>query len=202
MVRHITTAEKQINLAGKNISYILKINPNAKHLRLAVYVNGELVVTQPRFVSAKVVENFILSQAEWILKKINKSNGSELGLLNRLTRRDYLRDRAAARELISARLKYYNSIYHYDYARLTIRNQKTRWGSCSKQGNLSFNFRLFYLPARLRDYVIVHELCHLKEFNHSAEFWRLVAKTVPNFKNLRKELRSNLNGAEADDTLN
>ncbi len=199
MTRHITTADKEIHLAGKNIKYVLKINPNAKHLRLAVYVNGDLVVTQPRFVSAKVVENFILSQAEWILKKISKAGGKGPGLLNSLTRRDYLRDRAAARVLISSRLEYYNSIYHYDYARITIRNQKTRWGSCSKQGNLSFNFRLFYLSPALQDYVIVHELCHLKEFNHSPAFWRLVAATIPKYQELRKQLHSNLSAADDND---
>jgi len=73
---------------------------------------------------------------------------------------------------------------------VSIRNQKTRWGSCSRQKNLSFSYRLFLLPPRFCDYVIVHELCHLKEMNHSPKFWALVARTFPDYKKLRREMKA------------
>ncbi len=71
-----------------------------------------------------------------------------------------------------------------------IKNHKTRWGSCSELGNLNFNYKLIFLPDAIVDYIVVHEICHLIEFNHSQDFWRLVARTIPNFRELRHELRS------------
>lgn len=73
--------------------------------------------------------------------------------------------------------------------KIFIKNSRTRWGSCSSKGNLNFNYRLSLLPAHLAHYVIVHELCHLREFNHSQRFWDLVALTVPEYKACREELK-------------
>ncbi|MBN2854285.1 M48 family metallopeptidase [Patescibacteria group bacterium] len=102
---------------------------------------------------------------------------------------DFLEHKEKAREIILERLKYFSSLYNFSYGRVSIRNQKTRWGSCSRQGNLNFNYRLFHLSPELRDYVIVHELCHLKEFNHSSNFWNLVSKAIPKHRELRRELK-------------
>lgn len=106
-----------------------------------------------------------------------------------VSRPDFLKNKEKAREIISERLKYFTNLYDFSYGRVSIRNQKTRWGSCSRQGNLNFNYRLVHLRGELRDYVIIHELCHLKEFNHSSKFWGLVAKVIPEYKELRKELK-------------
>ena len=94
-----------------------------------------------------------------------------------------------ARALAHARLEHFNRFYGFTYERVFIRSQKTRWGACSAKGNLGFNFRIAYLPAYLADYVIVHELCHLEQFNHSPAFWELVARTIPDHKARRTELR-------------
>ncbi|WP_165755728.1 M48 family metallopeptidase [Ruminiclostridium hungatei] len=75
--------------------------------------------------------------------------------------------------------------------RITVREQKTRWGSCSSRGNLNFNWKLIMAPLEILDYVVIHELCHMKELNHSADFWAQVQKLCPNYKNLRKWLREN-----------
>jgi len=95
----------------------------------------------------------------------------------------------AARALVHARLGYFNSYYGFTYKKVFIRNTRTRWGTCSALGNLSFNYRIVRLPPDLQDYIVGHELCHLAHLNHSKEFWNLVARALPNWKSLRRELK-------------
>lgn len=102
---------------------------------------------------------------------------------------EYKLYKEAARILVQRRLSELNQVYDYTYGRISIRNQRTRWGSCSRQGNLNFHYKLVLLPPALADYVIVHELCHIKELNHSRRFWELVVRTVPNYKELRKAIQ-------------
>jgi predicted metal-dependent hydrolase len=104
------------------------------------------------------------------------------------TRAEFLALKESARRLVHERIAHFCTIYPFVCNRVSIRNQGTRWGSCSKKGNLNFHYRIALLPEHLRDYVIVHELCHLGEFNHSRNFWDLVARAVPNHKALRAEL--------------
>jgi predicted metal-dependent hydrolase len=92
------------------------------------------------------------------------------------------------RALVTERVSYWSSVYGIPYGKISIRKQKTRWGSCSRAGNLSFNYRLGFLPPQLADYVIVHELCHIRQHNHSPAFWNLVAAAFPNPKALRTQL--------------
>jgi len=96
-----------------------------------------------------------------------------------------------AEEVIHDRLQFFNEHYGLKYNRVTFRNQKTRWGSCSSAKNLNFNWRLIMAPIEVIDYVIVHELCHLRYMNHSAAFWNLVGEQIPQYKALRKWLREN-----------
>lgn len=100
-----------------------------------------------------------------------------------------MKHREAAREFIHARLAYWNQFYGFKYNRVSIKNTKSRWGSCSRKGNLNFNYKLALIPAHLADYVIVHELCHLGEFNHGPKFWKLVEKAMPDYKERRRALK-------------
>lgn len=101
----------------------------------------------------------------------------------------YEEHKEKARELVHARLAYWNQFYGYTYKRVAIRNQRSRWGSCSSKQNLNFNYKLIFLPLELVDYVIVHELCHLKHFNHSAVFWLAIGETVSDYEIRKEELR-------------
>ena len=87
-------------------------------------------------------------------------------------------------------LVHFNQFYNFPIKRVSIKNLTSRWGSCSSKGNLNFNYKIIALPRYLQEYLVVHEMCHLKEFNHSEKFWRLVAHTVPDYKKYRKEIRN------------
>ena len=99
------------------------------------------------------------------------------------------RYRQAARDYFSRRCEYYRQLTGGRYARITIRDQKTRWGSCSSTGTLSFNYRLMFAPPRVLDYVVVHELCHLTQINHSRDIWNLVGRDMPEYKTHRSWLK-------------
>ena len=107
-----------------------------------------------------------------------------------------------AKIYIPKRVKELSKLTGFNYNRVTIRSQKTRWGSCSASGSLSFNYRLLKFSEKVVDYVIVHELCHLKELNHSKRFWKLVEKFCPDYKSLKRELRYLTLGICADLSLN
>jgi predicted metal-dependent hydrolase len=107
----------------------------------------------------------------------------------RRNRRSYAKHKERARALAHARLAYFNAHYGFSWGRVAIKNHTSRWGSCSRKGNLNFSYQIALLPEALADYIIVHELCHLGEFNHSPRFWALVARACPNHKELRRALR-------------
>ena len=105
-------------------------------------------------------------------------------------RPEYLKYKETARLLVKTRIEHYNKLYGFTFNRIAIKNTKSRWGSASKKGNLNFNYKISLLEKQLADYVIVHELCHLGEFNHSKKFWKLVALAVPHYKTLRKSFKN------------
>lgn len=101
----------------------------------------------------------------------------------------YLANKEAARTLVHERLVQFNAHYNFEYRTVSIKNQRSKWGSCSSKKNLNFNYQIAHLPPHLADYVVVHELCHLAELNHSKKFWELVATVLPNWRALRAELK-------------
>ncbi len=143
------------------------------------------------------------------LVKPRKSSGLRLRLrrsvrVRRVRRRKvsaksnahYLKYKAATRALVQEKINFYINLYKEKHkielkpsGRIAIRNTVSRWGSCSTKGNLNFSYRLSLLPQELSDYIIVHELCHLKEFNHGPKFWDLVGLELPNHEKLREHLK-------------
>ena len=93
--------------------------------------------------------------------------------------------------MLAQRTAYFARQVGVTYGRITVRDQKTRWGSCSQTGNLNFNFRLILAPSEVLDYVVVHELCHRRQMNHSAQFWQEVAQVLPDYRKRKAWLTEN-----------
>jgi hypothetical protein len=104
--------------------------------------------------------------------------------------KQYALHKEASRALVHSKLLQWNEHYKLEYKKVAIRNSRSRWGSCSVNKNLNFNYKILFLPPELQDYLIVHELCHLQEFNHGQGFWDLVAQTVPDYIEKRVALRT------------
>jgi len=166
--------------------YILKNNSRSRRITIRIKSDGIVSVTKPKSISIKQVEDFILSKKDWIndnIKSIDKIS------VPKLTRKDYLHYRKIAYDTVLKKIDLYNQHYGFKYNNISIRDQKTRWGSCSRKRNLNFNYKLALISPRLVDYVVVHELCHLGQFNHSLKFWNLVGETIPDYMDRRRELK-------------
>jgi predicted metal-dependent hydrolase len=194
----MTQKTKTMVLQGKAVAYQLRSSAKARHIRITVYPAGTVSVTLPWQASEEKAERFLRKKGAWVLKSLKRLSGLPKPLVPLLGKKDFHRNKEKARALVGKKLLEFNKLYGFAYRQVAIRNQKSRWGSCSKAGNLNFNYKIIYLPEALADYLIVHELCHLKEFNHSARFWGLVEKAVPDFKKLRAQLRRNCLDAERE----
>ena len=180
----------KIKLKSREVKYILKISRRARGLRLAVYRDGAVVVTAPSAMSRNTIEQFITQKSRWVIDKLEHfKKFSGVVFVKKNSKKDFIKYKEQALLLARNRVAYFNNIYNFGFNKINIRNQKTRWGSCSKKGSLNFNYKIALLPARLADYIIVHELCHLGEFNHSPNFWNLVAQTAPDYLEIRRQLK-------------
>ncbi len=184
---------KRITIENREIVYKIKRSRRARNLRLTIYCDGGLVATLPNRLDENLVEKFIREKSAWILKKVDFFLSSKWQSKNRLflksSRKEYRNNKDKARAFIGSRLEHFNQFYGFSWRKISIRAQKTRWGSCSRKGNLNFNYKILFLPEKLADYIVVHELCHLREFNHSRKFWNLVAKAIPDYREIIKEIR-------------
>jgi len=174
---------------NQKISYTLKQSVRAKRLRITIHPDGSVVVTAPKRMFEFTINRFVNQKADWIGERI-----AHIGLhpapafQKKLTRKDYLKHKERARKLVYEKIEKFNNFYHFTLNRISIKDTKSRWGSCSVHKNLNFNYKIVLLPERMAEYIVVHELCHLKEFNHSQKFWDLVAQTIPEFALIKKAL--------------
>lgn len=176
--------------------YTIKKSKKARRMTIRVNADAGVSVTIPWFLNERRAEKFIQSKKEWIEKKMGyflahpvhplAKKWQEEGLSSRKSFKKYAE---LSRTLAKERLEYFNAFYGFQYKRIFIKDSKSRWGSCSSRKNLNFNYKIYFLPPDLQDYLIVHELCHLGQFNHSPAFWKLVEKTIPDYKERRRELK-------------
>jgi len=154
------------------------IRSDRKTLGLQVK-DGKVIVRAPWFTPMSEIRAFVSGHAEWIEKHLAKSR--EVSDVPALTEEELRALAKSAKELIPSRVRYWAGRIGVTYGRITIRAQRTRWGSCSSQGNLNFNCLLMLAPREALDSVIVHELCHRKEMNHSKRFYAEVYKVFPEY---------------------
>lgn len=171
------------------------IRSKRKSYGISVAPGGKVTVRMPLRGSERFAVSMVEEKRDWIAKNYLKMQAvspkpsqKEKTPYERRLEAPY---RQAAKEYIPKRAAYYAGLLGVDYNTITIRDQKTRWGSCSSKGNLSFSWRLILAPPKVLDYVVVHELCHRLEMNHSPRFWALVESMIPDYKTHRKWLKEN-----------
>lgn len=168
-----------------------------KTVAIQISAEGEVTVRAPRRCSSRVIDNIVAEKRDWILKKQNEIRGRAIFLQEqerqqpRISEAEQVRYRKLAGQVLARKVEYYARQMQVTFGRITVRDQKTRWGSCSAKGNLNFNWRLVLAPEEVLDYVVVHELAHRKEMNHSQRFWSQVENVMPDYRSRRLWLKEN-----------
>ena len=167
------------------------VRSSRKTMSLEVKPDGRVFVRIPRRVSDADAKRFVESKADWLKKTLIKveERNAQNPPAEKFSETELKIIKKKAKKEIPILVDYYAPKIGVSYGRISIRAQKTRWGSCTADGNLNFNCLLILLPERVMRYVVVHELCHRKEMNHSKRFWAEVSKVLPDYKILRKQLK-------------
>lgn len=180
--------KNEITLYNRKIPYSIRKSTRAKRLRIAVYLNCDVVVTLPYHKNISDVEAYLKQKSKWISAKLDYFREARgLNIKNKSI--SFSDNKEAAYKLAMLTVKRFSNLYGFEYNKILIKNHKSKWGSCSRKGNLNFNYRIVFLPKRLAEYIVVHELCHLVELSHSQKYWRLVEKALPNYKELIANLK-------------
>lgn len=173
---------------GKRITVCYRKVRRAKGIRIIISSGTKVVITGSPRVSFLALKAFFTLHKSWAEKKLLHFRKFPNPTI-KLSAQEYAERKEKTRKYVLEKLCFWNQQYQFQWKRVTIRNQSTRWGSCSSAGTLSFHAGLIDLPEALQDYLIVHELCHLQAMNHSAHFWSLVEKAIPKAKKLDARLK-------------
>lgn len=181
-----------MKLALEKFEYIIKKSRRTT-ISVQITLDQKLLVKAPAYTSIKEVEEFLREKRDWIIKQINRTKvtsqqAAQMGILSDKEIRKLKRD---AKKIIPERVEYYAKLSGITYNRIFIRLQKSRWGSCSVEGNLNFNALLALMPLEVLDSVVVHELCHRRHMDHSKAFYDEVLKIFPDYKKWDKWLKQN-----------
>lgn len=166
------------------------IRAKRRSMSLKVDLDGTITVRAPYRTPVQTADWFVEGHRDWIEVRL-KAGARIMAERPAYTDRERAEGRKRAAEVIKARCRYYAPVMGVAYGTVTIREQKTRWGSCSAKGNLNFNWKLVLMPPEILDYVVVHELAHRIQMNHSAAFWAEVGKILPDYKERRQWLKVN-----------
>ncbi|OGZ11524.1 MAG: hypothetical protein A3D67_00590 [Candidatus Lloydbacteria bacterium RIFCSPHIGHO2_02_FULL_51_22] len=180
---------RRLRLKGERIPYAVRRSPRTKRVSLTMSYDGSLVVSAPERAALSLIENFIQEKSGWILKNFLYFKNFK-GKIFSGDRKEFLFYKERAQTFVLDRIAHWNARGTFPVEGVQVKYQRAQWGSCSDKKNLNFNYKILFLPPRLADYVIVHELCHTRELNHSARFWRLVGDVFPSYEHLEKELKN------------
>lgn len=164
------------------------IRSRRKTIAIQIDREGQVIVRTPYGITKRQVEEFLDEKKDWILQtrqRVEKRKTEQIPISEEVRREGIER----AKRIFPERTAYFAKRMGVDYGRITIREQKTRWGSCSSKGNLNFNWKLVLLDPELLDYVVVHELAHRREMNHSVAFWKVVEAELPDYRERRRRLK-------------
>lgn len=166
--------------------FVINRRRGQRSVRLRLDNQGKIIISGPLSLRDTQAKELLVKHSAWI-----ENAKSKLAQKKQIICADPLPMlRAKTQSIVRERLLHFNQFYNFSYRTIRLSSAKTRWGSCGSLGNLTFNCKLSVLPQHLIDYVVVHELCHLKEHNHSKSFWNLVSVHVPDHKARRRELRN------------
>ena len=171
-------------------SYELK-RSNRKTISVEINREAKIIVRAPLKMKISDIELFVQSKSDWIDKHLASMKEKLASVPRKLTEEEKNELKKNAKIIITPRVEILSEIMGVNYDKLTVKLQKTRFGSCSTKKNLNFNAVIALMPKDISDYVIVHELAHLKHMNHSASFWKEVEKIIPDYKDKRKWLKEN-----------
>ena len=179
---------------GENKKYTI-IKSFRKSYSITVERDGTVTIRAPFFMSERKIREIIDERKEWIERAQKKiaNQAEKLNSLTPITSDEIDSLKAGAKPIIEEKVRLFADKMGVEYGKITIRCQKTRYGSCTAKGNLNFNCLIMLMPEKIIDYVIVHELCHIKEMNHSRRFWNVVESVLPDYKERRKWLKLNGN---------
>ncbi len=163
-----------------------------KTLAIQVTQDSNLYIKAPFHTSEKQIERFLSQKRFWIYKQAKRIISENEKRVNR-DEGEIQELRERARVVLTRKSHIYAEKLGVSFCKIRIGNQRTRWGSCSSKGTISYNWRLILLPEPIMDYVVVHELCHLLEMNHSKRFWALVESIIPDYAERRAWLKKNGN---------
>lgn len=171
----------------KQLEQIEIIQSNRKTMAIQVKKTGQVVVRAPYWMKKADIYRLVEQREAWIkkhLKQLEEEQNNQIGEeeIKELVQK--------AKIQLPQKVSFYAKKLGVTYGRITIRHQKTRWGSCSSKGNLNFNCLLMKAPEEVQDYIVVHELCHRKQMNHSKKFWDEVEKILPEYKKQEKWLKT------------
>ena len=169
------------------------IRSRRRTLALELKEDGRVLLRVPRWCSGLEIRRFVEQNRDWIERKLreNEERREALAAIPKLTEEELRALQKRGRAVFPARCAVYASLLGVSYGRISVRRQHSKWGSCSGKGNLNFNCLLLLAPESVLDYVVVHELCHRREMNHSKRFWALVESICPDFREARRWLREN-----------
>lgn len=171
------------------------IRSNRKSISIEIRQDATILVRAPYQMQNAEINRFIKEKENWIIKHLKKAEDRqrEMRDIQKFSVQEIQKLTDLALKIIPVKVKYFAGVMNVNYGRITIRNQKTRWGSCSAKRNLNFNCLLMLAPDKVVDYVVVHELCHLIEMNHSKKFWAQVEQVMPDYKKHKQWLKDHGN---------